>query len=151
MNNNRRNILKSVASGAALATFGAIAGRSDPAAAANAASPSLPATAREPGRKEQAVAAGASSTMILINGRFHTVDKSRPTATAVAIKDGKFLAVGDIEDVMRHRSADSQVIDLNGRTVIPGLNDSHIHLIRGGLNYNLEPVSYTHLTLPTKA
>ena len=138
MNNNRRNILKSVASGAALATFGAIAGRSDPAAAANAASPSLPATAREPGRKEQAVAAGASSTMILINGRFHTVDKSRPTATAVAIKDGKFLAVGDIEDVMRHRSADSQVIDLNGRTVIPGLNDSHIHLIRGGLNYNLE-------------
>lgn len=138
MNNNRRNILKSVASGAALATFGAIAGRSDPAAAANAASPSQPATAREPGRKGQAVAAGASSTMILINGRFHTVDKSRPTATAVAIKDGKFLAVGDIEDVMRHRSADSQVIDLNGRTVIPGLNDSHIHLIRGGLNYNLE-------------
>ena len=32
----------------------------------------------------------------------------------------------------------SQVIDLNGRTVVPGLNDSHLHLIRGGLNYNLE-------------
>ena len=82
--------------------------------------------------------AGAAPTLILLNGRFHTVDKSRPVASAVAIKDGKFLAVGDAEDVMRHRTSDSQVIDLNGRTAIPGLNDSHLHLIRGGLNYNLE-------------
>lgn len=79
-----------------------------------------------------------SADMILLNGRFHTVDKTQPLATAVAIKDGKFIAVGDAEDVMRHRSATTQVIDLNGRTVVPGLNDSHIHLIRGGLNYNLE-------------
>ncbi len=76
--------------------------------------------------------------LILLNGRFHTADKSRPTASAVAIEDGKFLAVGDAEEVMRHRTPDAQVIDLNGRTVIPGLNDSHLHLIRGGLNYNLE-------------
>ncbi|TWI64253.1 hypothetical protein IP91_03019 [Pseudoduganella lurida] len=80
--------------------------------------------------------------LILTNGRFHTADKAKPFATAVAIDDGKFLAVGDIEDVMRHESvrnsAAAQVIDLNGRTVVPGLNDSHLHLIRGGLNYNLE-------------
>jgi len=76
--------------------------------------------------------------LILTNGRFHTVDRANPLATAVAIKDGKFLAVGDEEDVMRHRTPEAQVIDLNGRTVIPGLNDSHLHLIRGGLNYNLE-------------
>ena len=56
----------------------------------------------------------------------------------MAIADGKFLAVGDVDEVMRHRTPDSRVIDLNGRTVIPGLNDSHLHLIRGGLNYNLE-------------
>ena len=79
-----------------------------------------------------------SADMILLNGRFHTVDKTQPLATAVAIEDGKFIAVGDAEEVMRHRSATTQVIDLNGRTVVPGLNDSHIHLIRGGLNYNLE-------------
>lgn len=79
-----------------------------------------------------------SPTLILINGCFHTVDKSKPQASAVAIRDGKFLAVGDADEVMRHRTPTSQVIDLNGRTVIPGLNDSHIHLIRGGLNYNLE-------------
>ncbi|PIF09053.1 amidohydrolase [Janthinobacterium sp. 13] len=75
---------------------------------------------------------------ILLNGRFHTVDRAQPLASAVAIADGKFLAVGDVEDVMRHRGPATQVIDLAGRTVIPGLNDSHLHLIRGGLNYNLE-------------
>ncbi|WP_394777544.1 amidohydrolase [Undibacterium sp.] len=79
-----------------------------------------------------------SDVLILTNGRFHTVDRSKPQAAAVAIKDGKFLAVGDAEEVMRHRTASSRVIDLNGRTVVPGLNDSHLHLIRGGLNYNLE-------------
>lgn len=83
-------------------------------------------------------ASPAAEVLILTNGRFHTVDRSRPTASAVAIRDGRFLAVGDAEEVMRHRGANSRVIDLNGRCVIPGLNDSHLHLIRGGLNYNLE-------------
>ena len=76
--------------------------------------------------------------LIFLNGRFHTGDKSNPVATAVAIADGKFVAVGDADEVMRHRTPEAQVVDLNGRTVIPGLNDSHLHLIRGGLNYNLE-------------
>ncbi|MFO6382307.1 amidohydrolase family protein, partial [Pseudomonas aeruginosa] len=69
---------------------------------------------------------------------FHTVDRDNPTATAVAIKDGKFLAVGNDAEAMLHRGSATQVIDLQKRTVIPGLNDSHLHLIRGGLNYNLE-------------
>jgi len=81
---------------------------------------------------------GASPTLILINGCFATIDREQPQASAVAIRDGRFLAVGDTDDVMRHRTPETQVIDLNGRTAIPGLNDSHLHLIRGGLNYNLE-------------
>ncbi|WP_374351390.1 amidohydrolase [Chitinimonas sp.] len=79
-----------------------------------------------------------SADLILLNGRFHTIDPAKPTASAVAIADGKFLAVGDAEEAMRHQGPATQLIDLNGRTVIPGLNDSHLHLIRGGLNYNLE-------------
>ena len=79
-----------------------------------------------------------AAPLILINGRFATLDRERPQASAVAIQDGRFLAVGDTEHVMRFRQAGSEVIDLNGRTAIPGLNDSHLHLIRGGLNYNLE-------------
>jgi predicted amidohydrolase YtcJ len=58
---------------------------------------------------------------------------------AVAISDGKISAAGKNEDILRLREAGmTQVIDANRRTVIPGLNDSHIHPIRGGLNYNME-------------
>lgn len=76
--------------------------------------------------------------LILHNGRLHTVDRAKPRASAVAIKDGRFIVVGNDAQAMALRGADTQVIDLLGRTVIPGLNDSHLHLIRGGLNYNLE-------------
>ncbi|MDL5597268.1 amidohydrolase [Bacillus subtilis] len=76
--------------------------------------------------------------LILHNGRFHTVDREKPTASAVAIRDGRFVAVGSETEVMPLRGPATQVVDLNRRTVIPGLNDSHLHLIRGGLNYNLE-------------
>ncbi|HGM6859350.1 TPA: amidohydrolase [Serratia rubidaea] len=78
------------------------------------------------------------ATLIITNGKFHTVDLANPTAQAVAIKDGKFLAVGSESEVMRHADDATQIIDLQGHTAIPGLNDSHLHLIRGGLNYNLE-------------
>jgi predicted amidohydrolase YtcJ len=80
----------------------------------------------------------AIADLILTNGRFHTLDRSNPQADAVAVADGRFLAVGNAADVMRHRGDATRVVDLDGHTVIPGLNDSHLHLIRGGLNYNLE-------------
>ncbi|WP_394558880.1 amidohydrolase [Aquipseudomonas alcaligenes] len=76
--------------------------------------------------------------LILHNGRIHTVDREKPNASAVAIHQGRFVAVGSDAEVMALRGAGSRVIDLQKHTVIPGLNDSHLHLIRGGLNYNLE-------------
>lgn len=79
-----------------------------------------------------------TADLILFNGKLHTVDREKPTASAVAIKDGRFLAVGTDAEAMTHRGDATQMIDLKQRTVIPGLNDSHLHLIRGGLNYNLE-------------
>jgi predicted amidohydrolase YtcJ len=57
---------------------------------------------------------------------------------AVAISGGKISAAGTNEDILRLREAGTQLIDAQRRTVIPGLNDSHIHPIRGGLNYNME-------------
>jgi predicted amidohydrolase YtcJ len=78
------------------------------------------------------------ASIILINGRIATQDGRRSFATAVAIKDGRFLTVGSDQEILAYRGATTQVIDLGGRTVIPGLNDSHLHIIRGGLNYNLE-------------
>jgi predicted amidohydrolase YtcJ len=75
---------------------------------------------------------------IFINGRISTLDPAKPAATAIAVDDGLIAAVGDDREVMALRSASTTIIDLRGRTVVPGLNDSHTHLIRGGLNYNLE-------------
>lgn len=76
--------------------------------------------------------------LILRNGQFTTLDRQHPQATAVAIAEGHFIAVGSDDEVMRLADDHTQVIDLNRRRVIPGLIDSHLHLIRGGLNYNLE-------------
>src|SRR5207247_5000144 len=76
--------------------------------------------------------------VIVRNGRVATQDDRRSFAQAVAIGDGKFIAVGTDHDVLKRRGDSTQVIDVGGRTVIPGLNDSHLHLIRGGLNYNME-------------
>src|SRR5262245_27562823 len=76
--------------------------------------------------------------VILHNGKIATNDLARPYVTAAAVKDGKFLAIGDEGHILALKGDMTRVIDLNGRTAIPGLNDSHIHVIRGGLNYNLE-------------
>jgi len=76
--------------------------------------------------------------LILHNGKIATQDDRRPVVEAAAIRDGEFLATGSDREVMRLRDERTKLIDLNKRTVIPGLNDSHLHLIRGGLNYNLE-------------
>lgn len=76
--------------------------------------------------------------LILRNGQFATLDRRNPQATAAAIADGHFIAVGNDHEVMHFADSATPVIDLNRRRVIPGLIDSHLHFIRGGLNYNLE-------------
>ena len=84
------------------------------------------------------VAKDIQPELILRNARIATLDGTRSLAQAVAIQNGRFLAAGSDDEVMRLRGAKTQVIDVGGRTVIPGLNDSHMHPIRGGLNYNME-------------
>src|SRR5579862_1710759 len=79
-----------------------------------------------------------TADVILHNGKIATQDDRRSVVEAAAIRDGKFLAIGSDREVMLFRDERTKLIDLNKRTVIPGLNDSHLHLIRGGLNYNLE-------------
>lgn len=75
---------------------------------------------------------------VFFNGRITTLDRARPEAQALAMRDGRLLAIGDDADVLQAAGEDAVRIDLRGHRVIPGLNDSHTHLIRAGLNYNLE-------------
>src|SRR4249920_3459948 len=72
--------------------------------------------------------------LILYNGKITTLDPLQPEVSAIAITNGFVTAIGSDDDM----GEASQRIDLKGRRVIPGLNDSHLHLIRGGLNYNME-------------
>jgi predicted amidohydrolase YtcJ len=76
--------------------------------------------------------------LILTNGRFTTLDPGVPEATAVAISDGRFTAVGAKADITPSAGPHTRVVDCGGRRVIPGLADNHTHVIRGGLNYNME-------------
>ncbi|MFC5430836.1 amidohydrolase [Paraburkholderia denitrificans] len=80
----------------------------------------------------------AQPDLILYNGRFTTLDRSNPGATAVAIADGRFVAVGSDADIVPLAGGATKRIDLGGRPALPGLIDNHLHLIRGGLNYNME-------------
>ena len=75
--------------------------------------------------------------LILHNGAVSTLDQGHPQASAVSIAGGRIVAVG-AEELLKTAGETTQRIDLQGRRVVPGLNDSHIHVIRGGLNYNME-------------
>jgi predicted amidohydrolase YtcJ len=85
--------------------------------------------------KERAMPA---SELILVNAKVTTLDRPNPVAEAVAIRNGKFLAVGSEAEVRAAAPDADTIIDAGGRRIIPGLIDSHTHVIRGGLNYNME-------------
>lgn len=89
-------------------------------------------------RASWAQASSGDPDLILHNGRITTLDSAMPEAKALAIQDGLVSASGSDEDIMRLAGSNTTVVDLAQRRVIPGLNDSHTHLIRGGLNYNME-------------
>ena len=75
---------------------------------------------------------------ILHGGAITTLDRSNPAPEAVAVTAGRFSAVGDTADIMALAGPGTRVIDLAGRRLIPGLIDNHLHLIRGGLSFNME-------------
>ena len=78
-----------------------------------------------------------SADLILHNAKIAT--NGVPSfVEAIAITAGKISAVGKDDEILPLRGPQTRVIDGRRRTVIPGLNDSHMHPIRGGLNYNLE-------------
>ncbi|QND86562.1 Amidohydrolase [Chromobacterium vaccinii] len=80
----------------------------------------------------------ATADTILRNGRIATLDRRRPQASAVAVKDGRFLAVGEEAEIMALAGPATRVVDLKRRRALPGLIDNHTHLVRGGLNFNME-------------
>jgi len=75
--------------------------------------------------------------IILVNAKVITMSEST-TAEAVAVSGNKILAVGSSKEILKLRRSSTHIIDAKGRTIIPGLVDSHLHVIRGGRFYNTE-------------
>lgn len=76
--------------------------------------------------------------LLLFNGKITTLDSKQPEVSAILISDGLVSAIGSDDEIKALSDKNISQIDLRKKRVIPGLNDSHIHLIRGGLNYNME-------------
>ena len=74
----------------------------------------------------------ATATLILLNGKIWTENPHQPEADALAIEGDHILAVGTSATIRALAGPDCKVIDLQGRRVVPGFNDAHVHLISGG-------------------
>ena len=84
------------------------------------------------------LAAGAAwsqeiADTIYLGGPILTINDAQPSAEAVAVKDGRILAVGDLAAVSAHQGAETASFDLKGRAMLPGFVDSHGHVVMGGL------------------
>jgi predicted amidohydrolase YtcJ len=82
--------------------------------------------------------ATTSADLIITNAKVAVMDASRNFAEAIAVKDGKVLQTGTTEDILALKGNSTKVLDAKGKTLIPGLNDSHLHLTRGGRFFNAE-------------
>lgn len=78
------------------------------------------------------------ASLIIINAKVITLNDANPQAQAIAINGDKITAVGTNSEILRFKTSQSIVVDAKGKTVIPGLYDSHLHVIRGGRFYNTE-------------
>ena len=76
--------------------------------------------------------------LIVTNAKVVTLDAKSTTAQALAVREGRLLAVGDAAAVARHAGPGTRTVDAGGRTLIPGLIDSHLHGIRAALSYATE-------------
>jgi predicted amidohydrolase YtcJ len=82
------------------------------------------------------VAVGQStppSAVVLIHGHIYTADAAHPWAQALAVREGRVEAIGSDRDVLARHRAEARIVDLKGRTVLPGLIDSHVHMLFGAL------------------
>ncbi|WP_262495011.1 amidohydrolase [Kordia jejudonensis] len=79
-----------------------------------------------------------TADLIVTNAKVAVMDDNRTIAQAIAVKDGKILRTGTSEEILKLKGENTKSINAKGKTIIPGLNDSHLHLTRGGRFFNAE-------------
>lgn len=80
--------------------------------------------------------AGVDAELVFRNARIYTVDAENPWATAVAVRDGRIVAVGNEDDVLGWSGDSTRVLDLKGKLLLPAFGDGHVHPVYGGLGYS---------------
>src|SRR5271169_4240018 len=83
--------------------------------------------------RAEAQSGATVADVIVVHGKLYTVNPAQPWAEAVAIKDGKIVAVGNNEDVLKLRGTGTRVIDVKGNLVLPGFGDAHVHFMEGSM------------------
>ncbi|HEX5830356.1 MAG TPA: amidohydrolase family protein, partial [Gemmatimonadaceae bacterium] len=101
----------------------------------------LIATAAPTTLRAQGAAAAAPADLVITGGRIYTVDAARPVVEAMAVRDGKVLFTGSRRGALALRGPRTRVLELGGRTVIPGMTDAHAHFL--GLGTALRTVDLT--------
>jgi predicted amidohydrolase YtcJ len=87
--------------------------------------------------------------LILTGGNIITINSSQPRAEAIAVKNGRILAVGSASDLEQFRGSRTEVIELKGHAVVPGFNDAHNHMASYGLQLQMVPLKYPEVrTIP---
>ncbi|MDZ7801567.1 MAG: amidohydrolase [Trueperaceae bacterium] len=80
---------------------------------------------------------------VFVNGHVVTLDEERPTASALAVRGGRILAVGGHDEVLAAAGRDAERVDLAGRTLLPGFHDAHVHLTMHGFSLTQVPLGGT--------
>ncbi len=75
------------------------------------------------------------AAQVLLNSNIITIDHKQPGAEALAVLHGRFIAVGNNQDMAGLIGQDTQVLDLTGKTVLPGFIDAHIHILNSGIRH----------------
>src|SRR5437016_5720751 len=83
---------------------------------------------------QSAWAQGTAPERVLFHAKIFTADPEHPYADAVAIRDGKIIAVGNLPEVLKSVSPNAERVELDGKSLFPGFIDSHSHTIDGGFN-----------------
>jgi predicted amidohydrolase YtcJ len=80
----------------------------------------------------QTFAQNLAADLVVINANVRTMDKAKPTAQAIAVKGRKIFFVGTNDEIKKFIASNTKTIDANGKLVLPGFNDSHVHFLDGG-------------------
>jgi predicted amidohydrolase YtcJ len=81
--------------------------------------------------------------VIFVNGKIWTVDKAKPSAEAVAVLDGRVLAIGSGNEIRKLAGAQTRIVDLKGKRMLPGFIDNHTHFMSGGFQLQSVDLRYT--------